>query len=119
MNIPQAIKYSFLNFFIILLGTFIAFKVWWTHDEARFFGIVAFFLVAFGSLFLSISLTRIIIPIQTDFSFSTLSDQNQYRILKSIIGKKKVKILNSCYISLFLILFAGTAYGLITSLNKY
>ncbi|MBC6368716.1 hypothetical protein [Algoriphagus sp. AK58] len=119
MTIKQAIKYSLIYILTILFGAFIAFKVWWTNGDARFLGIIAFFLIGFGSLFLSISLTRIIIPTKTDFSFSTLSDKKKYQILKDTVGSTKVKIISASYISLFLILFAGTAYKLVTSLNKY
>ena len=119
MTQRQAIKYSLFYFLTILFGAFIAFKVWWTNGDARFLGIIAFFLIGFGSLFLSISLTRIIIPTKTDFSFSTLSDKKKYQILKNTVGSTKVKVINVSYISLFLILSAGTAYKLVTFLNKY
>lgn len=119
MNQRQAIKYSLMYILTILFGAFIAFKVWWTNGETKFLGVIAFFLIGFGSLSLSISLTRIIIPTKTDFSFSTLSDKKKYQILKDRIGSTKVKVINVCYISLFFILFAGTAYGLVTSLSKY
>lgn len=119
MTIKQAIKYSLIYILTILFGAFIAFKVWWTNGDARFLGIIAFFLVGFGSLFLSISLTRIIIPTKTDFSFSSLSDKKKYQILKETIGSTKVKVISASYISLFLILLAGTACKLVTSLNKY
>jgi len=119
MNQRQAIKYSLIYILTILFGAFIAFKIWWTNGDGRFLGIIAFFLVGFGSLFLSISLTRIIIPTKIDFSFSTLSDKKKYQILKDTIGSSKVKVISVSYISLFLILFAGTAYGLVTSLRKY
>jgi len=119
MTIKQAIKFLFIYILTILFGVFIAFKVWWTNGAARFLGIISFVLVVFGSLFLSILLTRIIIPTKTDFSFSTLSDQKKYQILKDTIGSTKIKVINASYISLFLILFAGTAYGLVSALNKY
>ncbi len=119
MTIKQAIKFSFIYILTILFGVFIAFKVWWTNGDARFLGIISFVLVVFGSLLLSISLTRIIIPTKTDFSFSTLSDKKKYQILKDTIGSTKIKVINASYISLFLILFAGTAYGLVSALNKY
>lgn len=119
MTIRQAIKYSLIHIMIILFGAFILFKVWWTNDNTKFLGLIAFFLVGFSSLFLSISLTRIIVPTKTDFSFSTLSDKNKYRNLKDTIGSTKVKVISISYILLFLILFAGTAYGLVTFLNKY
>jgi hypothetical protein len=115
----QAIKYSILYVLLVLLGTFIAFKVWWTNGVSRFLGIISFFLVGFGSLFLSISLTRIIITTETDFNFSILLDKQKCRTLKKEIGSTKVKFINLSYISLFLILFSGTAFGLATSLNKY
>jgi hypothetical protein len=119
MTIKQAIKYSLIYILIIFFGAFIAFKVWWTNGDSKFLGIIAFFLVGFGSFFLSISLTRIIIPTKTDFSFSILSDKKKYQTLKDTIGLTKVKVINVSYIALFLILFAGTTYGLFTSLNKY
>lgn len=119
MNQGQAIKYSLVYILTILFGVFIAFKVWWTNGDGRFLGIIAFFLVGFGSFFLGISLTRIIIPTKADFSFSTLSDKKKYQILKDTIGSTKVKVISVSYVSLFLILFAGTAYGLLTSLRKY
>ena len=119
MNQRQAIKYSLIYILTILFGAFIAFKIWWTNGDGRFLGIIAFFLVGFGSLFLSISLTRIIITTKTDFSFSTLSDKEKYQILKDTIGSTKVKVISVSYISLFLILFAGTTYGLVTFLSKY
>lgn len=119
MTKGEALKYSIINILIILLGVFIAFKVWWTNGDARFLGIISFFLVGFGSLFLSVSLTRVIVPFQTDFSLSSLSDKKKYQILKDTIGSTKVKVINVSYISLFIILFAGTAYGLVTSLNQY
>lgn len=115
----QALKYSLIYILTILFGAFIAFKVWWTNGDGRFLGIIAFLLVSFGSLFLSISLTRIIVPTKIDFNFTTLSDKNKYQILKDTIGSTKVKVISISYISLLLILFSGTAYGLITSLNKY
>lgn len=119
MTKKQAIKYSLIYISIILFGAFIAFKVWWTNGNEKFLGIIAFFLVGFGSLFLSISLTRIIIPTKTDFGISTLSDKKKYQALKDIVGSTKLKAINSSYLSLFIILFAGTAYVLVTSLNKY
>lgn len=119
MTKRQALKSSLIYILTILFGTFIAFKVWWTNGNERFFGIIAFFLIGFGSLLLSISLTRIIIPTEADFSISTLSDKRKYQILKDKVGSTKVKAINSSYLSLFLILFAGTAYTIITSLNKY
>lgn len=119
MTKKQAIKYSLIYISIILFGTFIAFKVWWTNGNEKFLGIIAFFLVGFGSLFLSISLTRIIIPTKTDFGISTLSDKKKYQALKDVVGSAKLKAINSSYLSLFIILFAGTAYVLVTSLNKY
>jgi len=119
MNQRQAIKYSLIYILTILFGVFIAFKVWWTNGDTKFLGIISFFLVGFGSFFLSISLTRIIIPTKTDFSFSTLLDKKKYQILKETIGSTKVKVISVSYISLFLILFTGTAYGLVTSLSNY
>ncbi|WP_343534688.1 hypothetical protein [Pedobacter sp.] len=119
MTKKQAIKYSLIYISIILFGAFIAFKVWWTNGNEKFLGIIAFFLVGFGSLFLSISLTRIIIPTKTDFGISTLSDKKKYQALKDVVGSAKLKAINSSYLSLFIILFAGTAYVLVTSLNKY
>lgn len=115
----QALKYSLIYILTILFGTFIAFKVWWTNGDAKYLGVISWFLVGLGSLFLSISLTRIIIPTKADFSFSTLSDKKKYQILKDTIGSTKVKVINASYISLFLIIFGGTAYGLVTSLSKY
>lgn len=111
-------KNILLNLFAILLGVFIMFNVWWTHGGARFLAFIALFLIISGSLFLSISLTKIIIPTQADINFSVLSDKKKYQILKSSIGQKKVKIINICYLSLFLILFGVTAIGLIISVNK-
>lgn len=119
MTKTQALKYSLIYILLILLGVFIAFKVWWTNGDTRFLGIISFFLVGFGSFFLSISLTRLIIPTQTDFNFSTLSDKQKYKNLQKTIGTTKVKVINVSYISLFLIFFAGTAYSLVTSLTKY
>jgi hypothetical protein len=119
MNKRQAVKYSLIYMLTILFGAFIAFKVWWTNGETKYLGVIAFFLVGFGSLFLSIAMTRIIIPTETDFSYSTLSDKKKYQILKDTIGSTKVKFINASYISLFLTIFAGTSYGLVTSLNKY
>lgn len=119
MTKRQAIKYSLIYILTILFGAFITFKVWWTNGDERFLGIIAFFLVGFGSLFLSISLTRIIIHTKADFSISTLSDKKKYQALRDIIGSTKLKTINSTYISLFLILFASTAYTTITFLNKY
>ncbi|ASK31917.1 hypothetical protein CEY12_18185 [Chryseobacterium sp. T16E-39] len=112
-------KNILLSFFAILLGAFIIFNVWWSHGGGRFLGIIAFFVIAGGSLFLSISLTKIMIPIQADISFSVLSEKDKYEILKRSIGQKKLKMINICYISLFLILFAATAVGLVISVNKY
>ncbi|MBK1895390.1 hypothetical protein [Chryseobacterium paridis] len=117
--LKKIVKNILLNLFAILLGVFIIFKVWWIHGGERFLGIIAFFLVPIGSLFLGISLTKIIVPTKTDISFSVLSDKDKYEILKSSIGSKKVKMINICYISLFLILFATTVFGLVLSLNKY
>ncbi len=119
MTKKQALKYSLIYILTILFGAFIAFKVWWTNGDERFLGVIAFFLIGFGSLFLSISLTRIIIPTKADFSISTLSDKKKYQVLKELVGSTKLKAINSCYLSLFLILFAGTAYVVVTSLNKY
>ncbi|MES2593439.1 MAG: hypothetical protein V4608_16270 [Bacteroidota bacterium] len=119
MTKVQAIKQSLIYILIILFGAFITFKVWWTTDGARLFGVISFFLVGFGSLLLSISLTRIIIPNKTDFSFTVLSDKKKYQILKNEIGPTKIKVINVTYISLFLILLVGTAYTLVTSLNSY
>lgn len=119
MTKKQALKYSGIYILLILLGAFIAFKVWWTNDDSRYLGIVSFFLIGVGSLLLSISLTRMIMPIKADFSFSILADKKKYQILKNTIGSTKIKIINASYISLFLLLFGTTAYGLIASLNKY
>lgn len=119
MTVKQAVKYTFLNLFVILLGVFIIFKVWWSHGEIRFLGLFSFFLIGFGCLFLSISLTRIMIPIKTNFNFSTLVNKNKYQLLKNDIGSEKLTTINICYTSLFLILFAGSAYGIVTSVNSY
>ena len=119
MTKGKALKYSLINVLLIILGIFITFKVWWTNGDARFLGIISFFLVAFGSLSLSITLTRIIVPFQTDFSLSSLYDKKKYQILKETIGSTNVKVINVSYISLFIILFGGTAYGLFSSLNQH
>lgn len=115
----QAIKYSFLNSLLIIIGTFIVYKVWWTHDGAKYLGLIGYFIVGFGSILLSISLTRIIVSTKTDFDFTTLSNPKKYQILKETIGFSKVKIINTIYCSLSLIIFGSTAYGLFTFLNKY
>ncbi|MDN3674346.1 hypothetical protein QWY99_14905 [Flavobacterium branchiarum] len=119
MNKKQAIKYSLLNTILILVGAFILYKVWWTNDGAKFLGLIGYFLIGFGSLLLSISLTRIFISTKTDFDFTTLSNKIKYDILKETIGSSKVKVINTIYCSLTVIIFGGTAYYLVTSLNKY
>ena len=119
MTKAEAIKYSLINILIIFLGALIAFKVWWTNDSTRLFGVISFFLIGFGSLFLSISLTRIIVPSTVNFNFSTLSDSQKYKIFKKTIGDKKVRIINLTYIFLFSVLFAITTYTLVLALNKY
>ena len=115
----QAIKYSLLNSLLILVGAFIVYKVWWTKDSARFLGLIGYCFVAFGSILLSVSLTRIIISSKRDFDFTTLSNQKKYQILKEAIGSSKVKVINTIYCSLSVILFASTVYGLLNFLNKY
>lgn len=119
MTKKQAIKYALIYTLIIFLGAFMAFKVWWTNDDSKYLGLVSFFLIGIASLLLSISLTRIIIPTTTDFSFSILSDKKKYQLLKDTIGPNKIRVINISYISLFLILSIAAAYGLVTSLDTY
>jgi hypothetical protein len=119
MTKRQAIKYSLLNSLLILVGAFIVYKVWWTHDGAKYLGLIGYFIVGFGSILLGVSLTRIIISTKTNFDFTTLSNPKKYQILKDTIGSSKVKVINTIYCSLSLILFGSTAYGLLTFLNKY
>ncbi|MCT2561361.1 hypothetical protein [Chryseobacterium herbae] len=115
----ENIKNILLSLFTIVLGAFIGFNVWWTDSGVRFLGLVAFFLIPIGSLFLSIALTKIMIPSQADISFSTLSDKDKYQILKNTIGPKKVKMINICYLSLFFIFCGATFLGLVISVNNH
>jgi hypothetical protein len=119
MTKAQAIKYSLISILSILLGVFIVFKVWWTHDAARFLGLIGFVLVGFGSLLMSVSLTRIIIPTETVFGFSTITDPERYQMLKQRIGAVKAKTISAISSTLFIVLFGGTAYGLVTRIYKY
>ena len=74
-------SFSLFNnrFALILLGFIIAFNVWWTPSAARFLGLVAFIFVFGGYLLLSISLTRLLVITEVDFSFSTLSNKALYQ----------------------------------------
>lgn len=119
MTKTQAVKYSLLNSLLILIGAFIIYKVWWTNDGEKFLGLIGYCLIGFGSILLSVSLTRIIISTKTNFDFTTLSNQKKYQILKETIGSSKVKTINLIYCSLTIIIFSGTLYFLVTSLNKY
>jgi len=119
MTKRKAIKYLLLNSLLILVGAFILYKVWWTKDSARFLGLIGYCFVAFGSILLSVSLTRIIISSKRDFDFTTLSNKKKYQILKEAIGSSKVKVINTIYCSLSIILFGSTTYGLVAFLNKY
>ena len=117
MTTKQALIYSIIYIGLILLGAFIAFKVWW--NDTGLYGVVAFSLVGLGSLLLSSSLTRIVVPIKTDFGFMTLSSKKNYDALKQKIGPTKIRLISTLYAILFFGLFGTTAYFLIKSLDKY
>jgi ascorbate-specific PTS system EIIC-type component UlaA len=119
MTKRQAIKYSLLNSLLILVGAFILYKVWWTNNGARFLGIIGYLFVGFGSILLSVSLTRIFFSTKANFDFTTLSNPKKYQILKDTIGASKVKVINTIYCSLSIIIFGSTAYGLVIFLNNY
>jgi len=119
MTSRQALIYSLLYLAIIVFGAFIAFKITWTQGNERYLGIIAFFSVGFGSLFLAISLTRLLISTKIDFNFSILSDKNNYNVFRAKVGSFKVRLINITYVSLFLIIFLGTAYIYYRSIKIY
>ncbi|PBQ31906.1 hypothetical protein CNR22_09030 [Sphingobacteriaceae bacterium] len=113
---------TFINFLFYIgltsLGVFIAFTVSWTNGSARFFGILAFFLVGFGSLFGGVALTRLIIPCEYNYNLSTLSNSLNYKELKNKVGRK-IHLINITYISLFLFLFVISSYSYITLFHNH
>ena len=115
----QALKYSLLNALLILIGAFIFYKVFWKNDGSRLLGLIGFCFVSFGSILLSVSLTRIIINTKTDFDFTTLSNPKKYQILKEKIGVTKLRVINTMYASLTIIIFASTAYEVFNYVNEY
>ncbi len=114
----SAFVYTLFYFGLTSLGVFIAYAVNWTNSGAKYFGILAFFLVGFGSLFLSVALTRLMIPCKYNFDLSTLSNPLNYKELKNKIGKK-IHFINVTYISLFFILFAISAFSYVKFVDTH
>ncbi len=106
MSKLQAIIYSIIYLVVIAIGLFIFFKAWWApgYSIASFGGLVAFFLVSFGCMFLSISLTRIIINSKIDFGYYELNTVGHFKIFQSKVGKKKAAWISGMVIALFILL---------------
>jgi hypothetical protein len=119
MTKTQAVKYSLLNALLILLGAYIIFKVFWKNDGSGLLGLIGFCFISFGAILLSVSLTRIISNTKTDLNFATLSNPKKYQILKETIGLPKVKMINTMYASLTVMIFASTVYGVYNYVNEY
>jgi len=100
----QAIIYSLFYLLVISLGLFIAFKVWWAPGVVRFTGLVAFVLVAFGTMLLSVSLTRIIVKSTIDFDYHSLSTLTNYQAFQKTVGRKKANWISAIFFLNFIVL---------------
>lgn len=115
----QSIKTIIVNLLLILLGLYILYFVYWSHDPRKYFGILAFLLIGYGFVSYSIALTRLIIPTKLNFSFAELSDTKKYQIFKDKVGTKKFKFTILTFVSLFIIFISVFAYFFVAILNKY
>lgn len=118
MTKRQALRYAVICFLMVLLGAYMIYKFWWATGNERFLGIAAFGMVIYGVIYLSISLTRIIIPTTTDYSLSTFRNKKEYTFLKKEIGTGKVRAIDLTCSFLLLVILAGTIYGVGTAVNR-
>jgi hypothetical protein len=106
MTRNQGVKKSLFYLAVILLGLFVAFKVWWTQDGTAFLGILAFFMVTFGCLLFSISFSRVCFGKNIDFDIYTFTDKESLAIFKKKNGHKvatKISTIISCFFIAFIV----------------
>lgn len=117
----QAIRYVFLNAFLIFAAYFIWFKVWWTKGSESNLGILSFIVVAISLFFLSMSLTRLFIPNEIEFGFSTFgsSKKENYTRFAEKIGPKKANHIMNIWILIYIFFAIIPAYIFYTQLNLY
>ena len=120
-NKRQAIRYVFLSALMILAAYSIWFKVWWAKGPESNLGIVSFLMAAIAAFFLSMSLTRLFIPPEIDFSFSTFGTTNKdsYKRFADRIGTKKAGSLTNICILFYILFTAVPAFIFYTKLNSY
>lgn len=119
MTVRQAIAHSFLNLLIITAGLALAIIKGWSQDGPSLLHVTAFVMISMGVLALSISLTRIIIPVNTNFGYATLFSGRQYQEFKKTAGKRSARLINTTYLTLFFLLFPLTAYVYENTRNRY
>lgn len=119
MTIRQAIAHSFLNLLIIMAGLALAIIKGWSQDGSTLLNVAAFVMISIGVLALSISLTRIILPVKTNFGYATLFSGRQYQEFKKTAGKRSARLINTTYLTLFFLLFPLTAYVYESTRNRY
>jgi hypothetical protein len=119
MTTTQAILYSLLNLIFIAAGLGLAITQGWSHSGPNFYGIVAFVLSSLCLLALSVSLTRIFISTKPGFSYTMLFNGNQYSEFKKAVGKRTARFINTFYLTLFFLLFSGTAYVYAKARQRY
>lgn len=117
----QAIRYIFLNAFLIFAAYFIWFKVWWTKGSESNLGILSFIVVAIALFFLSMSISRLFVPSHIDFGFSTFGSSNKenYKRFAEKIGLKKANQIMNIWILTYIFFAIIPAYIFYTQLNSY
>jgi hypothetical protein len=109
MSKTKAFLYSIFYLGIIVLGVYIGFSVYWSEHALQYFGIIAFIFVGFGSLYLAISFTRVIIPCKFNYNFKVLSNVVLYKDLKQKVGKK-IHLINVTYVTLCFVFFLISSF---------
>lgn len=130
MTIKRAIIKSLIYFTLIFGSIYLYYKKSFQHlpitEPWKFLDIVTsaltIFLVLiciFSIIPLSISLTRILIPIKTNFDLSILKSKEEYKIFENAVGSLLARVVNIAFIAIFFSLFLGIYFFYFYLVDKY
>ncbi len=108
-----------LNLLLIAFAYFLLFSVWWTNDDSKYIGILAYFLIGFCALTLSFSVVKLFFSDRDTFSYKDFLDKTMFNGLAIRIGKFKANTISYSSLVIFLVIVSASIYVFVQQLNRY
>ena len=120
MTRKSAVRQIILSTILILLFDYVIYIEYFDRTGGVIFAGLGFFVVPFSSLVLGIALSRLFFfDNLTHFSLFTLAKKDTYLKLKKEIGKTKIVLVNTTYLSTFMICIGLSAFFILKHADKY